>query len=403
MRDLVKVLLAVLVLLLQASQGLPAEEKGTWSIDDFEDGDLKAAPGLSWFLIADDLTGGASQARLDVRPGGPEDSKHALRLSGRLDGSPGWPFAGAWANLDRMGRSVNLDAFEGIRLRVKGPARLQVGLRAGGNNFMAEVDAGSGWKLVDVPFSSLVAQGKAAEGTRWSSEAVQVFGITTPQATRGTEHAPAKVDFEVDDVVLYGGGPAPRPVPSGTTGPISTIPFTSLASIPSSGWVELATDPERDGKMPMLPDATRLETIPASADGILWLRVSLRERPHDRWLGMNLAFDTDGDPADGRPWWGANKEFKFDQIVTIWCFHVAEGCEGYIGLADSGQAAAGDYTSQGGGEFRVAIDPQRRAYIVGIPRTSLHLEKEEFRLVAAVGSALLFADDVPGEGAVVLH
>ena len=189
----------------------------------------------------------------------------------------------------------------------------------------------------------------------------------------------------------------------GATGPVSIVPFVPLASVPKDGWVELATDPAGDGKMPSLPDATRLETIPASPDGLLWVRVTLGGSPHDRWLGMNLALDVDGDPANGMAWWGANNTFKFDEVVTVWCFHVAEGCQGYIGLAGADQAASGTFIDGVGRRLRFAIDKDRRAYILGVPRDALHLERDDFRLVAAVGSALLFNDDVSGHGAATLR
>ncbi len=401
MSYLMKILAAVLLLLLHPIPWALASEAGTWKLDDFEDGDLKAATGLSWFLIADDLAGGASETRLEIRPGGAARSRHALRLVGRLNGSRGWPFAGMWASLDGSGRSVDLGKFEGIRLRVKGPAKLQVGLRSGMDNFMAEISAGPEWKLVDVPFSTLVPLGKVPEGTRWDPSAVEVFGITTPQVPRGEERGDGKVDFQVDDIVLYGKGENPAPVASGATGSVSTVPFAPLASIPKEGWIELATDPTGDGKMPLLPDATRLETIPSSPDGLLWVRITLREPPHDRWLGMNLVLDVDGDSANGKAWWGANKSFKFDEVLTVWCFHVADGCQGYLGVAGADPPASGTLT--GGRSLRFAIDKDRRAYILGVPRDVLHLERDDFRLVAAVGSALLFNDDVPGQGAASLR
>ena len=404
MNCLVKILVAVLLVLLHSIPWVLGDEPGTWKLDDFEDGDLKAAPGLSWFLIADDLAGGASEVRLEVRPGGPAGSKRALRVIGRLNGSRDWPFAGAWASLDGSGRSVDLGKFEGVRLRVKGPATLQVCFREGMTNFMAPISAGPEWKLVEVPFVSLAPLGKVPEGTRWNPDAVQVFGITTPQVRRGEERGDGKVDFQVDDIVLYGrGGGNPSPVATGATGSVSTVPFAPLASIPASGWVELATDPTGDGKMPSLPDATRLEVIPSSPDGFLWVRVTLREPPHDRWLGMNLALDVDGDPANGSAWWGANNTFKFDEIVTVWCFHVAEGCQGFIGLAGADQAASGTFSAGVGGSLRFAIDKDRRAYVLGVPRNALHLKQDGLRLVAAVGSALLFNDDVPGQGAATPH
>ncbi len=127
----------------------------TWTLDDFEDGDLKSASGLSWIVIADDLGGGATEARLEVAPAATDaGSKRALRLAGRLGGGAG-SFAGAWATLERTGRNLDLSAFEGVRLRVKGPARLDVGFRSGVVNFMARVEAGPDWKLVEIPFSTL--------------------------------------------------------------------------------------------------------------------------------------------------------------------------------------------------------------------------------------------------------
>src|SRR5688572_19394409 len=110
----------------------------TWTLDDFEDGDLRSAAGLSWIVIADDLAGGATAAR------------HTLRLGGKLGGGA-VSFAGAWASLERSGRSLDLSAFEGVRLRVKGPARLEIGFRSGPVNFMARVDAGPEWQLVEIP------------------------------------------------------------------------------------------------------------------------------------------------------------------------------------------------------------------------------------------------------------
>ena len=154
--------------------------------------------------------------------------------------------------------------------------------------------------------------------------------------------------------------------------------------------------------MPSLPDATRLEAI-ASADNMLWARVTLRELPHGRWFGMNLAFDVDGDPANGFAWWGANNNFTFDRLVTVWCFSVAEGCQGYIGLADASQVASGIFVAEGGDRLSFAIDRDRRAFVVGVPRDLLKLQGNGIRLVAAVGSALLYGDDVPGLGAATIR
>ncbi len=89
--------------------------------------------------------------------------------------------------------------------------------------------------------------------------------------------------------------------------------------------------------------------------------------------------------------------------MTVWCIRVAEGCQGYIGIADADQVAAGTFVSEGTQKLRFAIDRGRRAFVVGVPREAIGLGKAEARLVAAVGSALVYGDDVPGQGAATLH
>jgi hypothetical protein len=230
-----------------------------------------------------------------------------------------------------------------------------------------------------------------------------VFGVTTPQAP-GEGPAAGEVAFELDDVTFYGTGAGPgSPIVSGTPTGLAVVPFTSVAAIPSTGWIDLGADPERDGKTPTLPDATRLEAIPSAANDMLWVRVTLREPPHERWMGVNLALDVDGDPANGFAWWGTNSGFRFDRLVTVWCFRVAAGCQGYIGVADAAQAATGTLVAGGADALRVAIDPERRAFVVGVVRMRLGFDGRPIRLVAAVGSALLYADDVPGQGAAVIR
>jgi hypothetical protein len=70
-------------------------------------------------------------------------------------------------------------------------------------------------------------------------------------------------------------------------------------------------------------------------------------------------------------------------------------------VADAAEAAAFD--PGGNGEaLRFAINRERSAFVVGVPRAALRLGPGPARMLAAVGSAILFGDDVPGQGAVEL-
>jgi hypothetical protein len=420
MNSLVKVVLVLLALPILSGPLALAEDERTWVLDDFEDGDLKASPGLSWFALGDDMLGGATDVRLENRSGGPAGSRRALRLSGRLGGGKS-SFAGAWAPLEGTGGSVDVSAFEGLRLRVKSDVPLQIGIRAGSINYMADIAPAAGWRQVEVAFATLQPLGKVKEGTKWNATKVEIFGITTPQLPSLEERPAGDLAFEVDDIALYSRGEeaqasaaaqvptsaqAATPAPTAVGGPGSTIliPFAPLSSIPSKGWVELTSDPSGDGRQATLPDATRLEAIPSSKDGLFWLRVTLREAPSDKWLGMNAVLDVDGDPANGTAWWGANKDFKFDRLVSVWCLKVEGGCQGMIGVAGADQVMTGVMSEDGSaGRMRLAVDREHRALVVAFPREALHLKSDPLRMVVAVGSAFSFNDDVPGDGAVTVR
>ena len=164
------------------------------TVDDFEDGDRRAASGLSWISIADDLLGGASNADLQVTPGDP-GAPRVLRVSGEI-APDGW--AGAWVALDGRARATDVSDFSGIRLRVRGPGTLQVALRGGpraGANYAAPIEVRSDWTSVDVPFETLEAQ--RPESPAFDPRSVRWLGVGV-RAPRSGRYA-----FELDEVGLY--------------------------------------------------------------------------------------------------------------------------------------------------------------------------------------------------------
>src|SRR5262245_3023638 len=118
MASLIKTVIILVLTLLLSWLLARGDDRTLWQLDDFEDGDMNASPGLAWVALADDLIGTSTESKLDLAPGAPESPRHSLSLSGRL-ADRSRSFAGAWVALERTGRPVDLDAFDGIRLRVK--------------------------------------------------------------------------------------------------------------------------------------------------------------------------------------------------------------------------------------------------------------------------------------------
>jgi hypothetical protein len=296
--------------------------------------------------------------------------------------------------LDGSARSTDVSAFSGIRLRARGAGEMLVGLRGGpmpGANFMASRRLGDDWSLIEVPLDALKVTG--ATPAQFDRRDVRWLGVQ-PAPDRAGEFA-----FEIDEVELYGASGGSRPVAK--DGP----PFTmraragSLSEVPArAAWRELATDAQGDGTHATLPDATTLSVFEDAGHGLVWFRIGLAEAPESEGFGVNLAIDLDGRQDNGREWWGANKAFRFDRLVTAYV-HARDNdvYQGVIGVADA-DAVAQRMIDPRFAAPRVIVDRAGRAFVVGVPRAVLE-GPAGASVVAAVGSAFTHNDDVPDKAA----
>ena len=381
---------------------LAGSQPTAWSIDDFEDGDRISASGLAWLGLSDSVTGGASRLELSIVAGGSEHSRKALRVAGTLAKGG---FAGAWATLDGKGHSVDLSAFSGIRLRLRGEGDVLIGVRGGSmpfNNFLARHTAGREWSLVEVPFETLKTVARAGSSeARFDPRDVRWLGVQEPDGGEG------EFAFEMDDVEPYGPETeASKPAqPVVNEGPALGMRASagSLSEVAGAVWRELARDPAGDGSRPTLPDALALSFFDDETRELVWFRIDVASPPPAEGFGVNLAFDLDGRPDNGTAWWGTNKAFRFDRLFTGYVFASEGGYyHGVIGLADADRIASGEMADPRLSTPRLIVDSPGRAFFVGIPRAALG-GSPDLTVVAAVGSSFLHNDDVPDQGAARLR
>src|SRR6266581_2726619 len=259
---------------------------------------------------------------------------------------------------------------------------------------MARVTTGSDWSTVEIPFSRLRPQGKGLETERWNPRQARWFGVQTVPGASGP------FAIEIDDVAWIGADwPDATPTPAAGEPPTSR-PLIPDDAAPLQGlpWRQLALDGEGDGR-PGLPDARALFAAPDRARSLAWFRIDLQDSPPANWIGVNLALDTDGDPANGPAWWGKNTAFHFDRLVTAWVFRVGDRYEGTVGIASGDEVTAMRLTNQA--EVHLAVDRSLKRVYLGVPAGLV--EAGGSRVVAAVGSAMFFSDDLPNDGAASLE
>ena len=386
---------ALPLFMLLAGPAQPAKQ--AWVLDDFESAEHMKAHALSWIALGDDQMGGDSTLTLETVAGGANGSGHALRLRGSVGAQPN-AFTGAWAPLDGQGRPVDLGAFEALRFSARGEGTFEAGLRSGPGmrvaNFMASFTPGPEWKTVEIPFDRLAPVGPGSQGAHWETPQVHWLGITPASNAHGP------FDLQIDDVALVPrGGENAAPVAS--PGPPRTVRVSLVPAPASAGWRELAKDPAGDGKKASLPDAVSVSVMTEKDGGRVWFRIGLKEAPSQPWFGLNLVLDVDGDANNGAPWWGTNKAFHFDRLVSVWLFKTGSTYEGVAGTTNATALTDGEFMADGQ-DVRVAVDRDSPAFLVGVPPSVLGTGRGPVRLVAAVGSALAHNDDVPDTGAIAL-
>jgi pimeloyl-ACP methyl ester carboxylesterase len=162
-------------------------------------------------------------------------------------------------------------------------------------------------------------------------------------------------------------------------------------------WTVLAFDGKGDGRDPSLADAAQLSYRYDKQQDFLWFRVSLYGTPNEQAFGVNIVIDAGGNEAAKLNWWGANKTFRFDKLVTAWVTQRDKG-DGYVGTIGIGDVAGVNAKRmnnllQNNLQIRVEGD----SIVIGVKRTDI-TNNLKMNLVAAVGSNERWNDDVPNAG-----
>lgn len=157
---------------------------------------------------------------------------------------------------------------------------------------------------------------------------------------------------------------------------------------PALKWQPFLTDPAGDGKDPKLPD---IVAVDRAEDGDrLWYRVTVAE-PLPRSFGVNLVANRSGDPATGARWWGNGSTFRFDRLVTVWISRDGDHYFGRVGVSDD-DGLRGFRLAKITSDLQIAIAPDDRSLMIGVPRSALGLT-EKSTMIAAAGSHLVWNDD----------
>jgi len=179
------------------------------------------------------------------------------------------------------------------------------------------------------------------------------------------------------------------------------LAFLVIASIGVTAqvWTVIAFDPQGDAHDLAVADAAQLCYRYDKQQDVLWFRVSLYGKTNKQEFGINLAFDTGDDNAAKMNWWGANKSFQFDKLVTAWVTRGENGYQGTIGVGDAAGAHAKQFNNLQQNNLQIQVEDE--AIVIGVKRTDV-TNQIKLKLIGAVGTKQQWNDDVPNAGSTTI-
>jgi len=176
---------------------------------------------------------------------------------------------------------------------------------------------------------------------------------------------------------------------------IIVVPVGATAQV----WTVLAVDPKGDSRDSSLADAAQLSYRYDKQQDFLWFRVSLYGKPNEESFGVNIVVDTGAEDAAKMSWWGANKDFKFDKLVTAWVTQGNASYQGTIGVGDAAGAKIKKFNNMLQNNLQIRVEGD--SILIGMKRTDL-TDKMKMNVIAAVGSDQQWNDDIPNVRSVTL-
>jgi pimeloyl-ACP methyl ester carboxylesterase len=160
----------------------------------------------------------------------------------------------------------------------------------------------------------------------------------------------------------------------------------------STVWTVIGFDLRGDAHDPSLADAALLSYQYDKARDFLWFRIGLYTSPTAEAFRVNIAVDTGSKDRDKVYWWGANTEFTFDRLVTVWATGGRGAYHSTSGISDADGARRKQFTNLKENSVELRFD--KDAILIGVKRVDL-TDAMTMNVIASIGSNERWNDDVP--------
>ena len=163
-------------------------------------------------------------------------------------------------------------------------------------------------------------------------------------------------------------------------------------------WQKVLDDKAGDGAGFATADGKSLSIYHDKITDSLWFKFETYTPISEESPAISVSIDTDGDQSTGIAWYGSNKKFKVDVMLSCGPTRKGERYFGYNGLTDSNGIQHRNWLNVKQGNLSFYLDSELNAYYLAIKRTDILKSGTTFNFIGSVGDDATWNDDIGANG-----
>lgn len=163
-------------------------------------------------------------------------------------------------------------------------------------------------------------------------------------------------------------------------------------------WNLLLEDTIADGRVPQSSDGKAFYYYHDLKSDSLWFKLETHNPISLINPAISVSIDTDNNQETGANWYGSNRQFKVDLMLSAGPVRQGNGYAGYNGLTDAEGIKNRKWINVISNNLTVYFDPEGRAYYLGLKRKDLGAHSDTINLIGSVGANSMWNDDIGRDG-----
>ena len=164
-------------------------------------------------------------------------------------------------------------------------------------------------------------------------------------------------------------------------------------------WIKLKEDKSGDGQRSDSADGKAFHYFFEKEKDMLWFRFDQFSDINTESPAVSVAIDPDANQENGIGWYGANKNFKFELMLSVGPLEKrGDKFWGYNGITDEKGVNAQNWINVKQGNITFHFDKEAKSYFLGVKRSDIKADLKKFNAIGSVGQNALWNDDIGEEG-----